>query len=82
MKNRVHIDLAPRADDQAAEVAGLEAVGAVRVDVRQDAGDVTWVVLADPEVNEFCVLSPRDQDHRHPASRVLGTTTIGRLSGR
>ena len=60
MKNRVHIDLAPRADDQAAEVAGLEAVGAVRVDVRQDAGDVTWVVLAGPEVTEFCVLSPRD----------------------
>jgi len=36
----------------------LEALGAVRVNVGQ--GDVTWVVLADPEGNEFCVLSPRD----------------------
>jgi catechol 2,3-dioxygenase-like lactoylglutathione lyase family enzyme len=59
-KNRLHIDLAPRADDdQAAEVARLEALGAKRVDVGQRA-DATWVVLADPEGNEFCVLSPRD----------------------
>jgi Glyoxalase-like domain len=60
VKNRLHLDLAPRAaDDQAAEVARLEAMGAKRVDVGQPA-DVTWVVLADPEGNEFCVLSPRD----------------------
>jgi hypothetical protein len=60
VKNRLHIDLAPRAhDDQAAEVARLEAMGATRVDVGQP-GDSTWVVLADPEGNEFCVLSPRD----------------------
>ena len=60
LKNRLHIDLAPRADDdQAAEVARLEAMGATRVDVGQ-GDDVTWVVLADPEGNEFCVLSSRD----------------------
>lgn len=59
VKNRLHIDLAPRAsDDQAAEVARLERLGASRVNVGQ--GDVPWVVLADPEGNEFCVLSPRD----------------------
>ncbi len=51
-KNRLHLDLRPV--DQAAEVARLEALGATRVDLGQ--GDVTWVVLADPEGNELCVL--------------------------
>jgi Glyoxalase-like domain len=60
VKNRLHIDLAPRAsDDQAAEVARLEALGATRADVGQSPSD-RWVVLADPEGNEFCVLTPRD----------------------
>ena len=56
LKNRLHLDLRP--DDQAAEVARLEALGAVRVDVGQSrAGDrVTWVVLADPDGNVFDVL--------------------------
>jgi hypothetical protein len=54
-KNRLHLDLRP--DDQAAEVARLEALGARRADIGQ--GDVTWVVMADPEDNEFCVLRPR-----------------------
>ena len=59
VKNRLHIDLAPFAgDDQAAEVARLEGLGATRVDVGQ--GDRPWVVLADPEGNEFCVLTSRD----------------------
>ena len=52
-KNRLHIDLRP--DDQAAEVDRLVGLGAQRVDIGQ--GDVSWVVLADPEGNEFCVLS-------------------------
>jgi hypothetical protein len=60
VKNRLHIDLAPRAaDDQAAEVDRLVSLGASRVDVGQ-AKSATWVVLADPEGNEFCVLSSRD----------------------
>jgi Glyoxalase-like domain len=59
VKNRLHIDLAPRAaDDQEAEVARLERLGARRVDIGQ--GKQSWVVMADPEGNEFCVLSPRD----------------------
>lgn len=59
LKNRLHIDLAPAADDDRdAEVRRLESIGARRIDIGQ--GDVTWVVLADPEGNEFCVLSPRD----------------------
>ncbi len=61
VKNRLHIDLAPAADDdQGAEVDRLVALGATRVDVGQDPDEVTWVVLADPEGNEFCVLSARD----------------------
>jgi predicted enzyme related to lactoylglutathione lyase len=52
-KNRLHLDLRPQ--DQAAEVERIEALGAQRVSVGQDS-DATWVVLADPEGNEFCVL--------------------------
>ena len=53
VKNRLHLDLRP--DDQEAEVARAEAMGARRVDIGQGE-DVTWVVLADPEGNEFCIL--------------------------
>jgi catechol 2,3-dioxygenase-like lactoylglutathione lyase family enzyme len=60
VKNRLHIDVAPpTAGDQASEVARLESLGARRVDVGQQASEVSWVVLADPEGNEFCVLTPR-----------------------
>jgi predicted enzyme related to lactoylglutathione lyase len=52
-KNRLHLDLRP--DDQEAEVARLEGLGARRVSVGQ-GDDMTWIVLADPEGNEFCVL--------------------------
>ncbi len=58
VKNRVHLDVAPYAgDDQAAEVERLLALGASHADVGQ--GTQRWVVLADPQGNEFCVLSPR-----------------------
>ena len=61
VKNRLHIDLAPHtSDDRAAEIDRLLAMGATRVDVGQSA-EVTWDVLADPEGNEFCVLSSRDR---------------------
>ena len=61
VKNRLHIDLAPPAgQDQASEVRRLEAMGARRADVGQVPAAVTWVVMSDPEGNEFCVLSPRD----------------------
>lgn len=52
-KNRLHLDLRPA--DQAAEVARLQALGAKQVDIGQDPQS-TWVVMADPEGNEFCVL--------------------------
>jgi len=57
-KNRIHLDVAPYQDeDHAAAILALTGAGAVRVDIGQ--GDVPWTVLADPEGNEFCVLSPR-----------------------
>jgi hypothetical protein len=56
-KNRVHLDVAPYADDdQAAEVERLRALGGTEVDIGQ--GQQAWVVLADPEGNEMCVLGP------------------------
>ena len=62
VKNRLHIDLAPQLDDdQNAMVESLIARGATRADVGQAVREVTWVVLADPEGNEFCVLSSRAQ---------------------
>jgi predicted enzyme related to lactoylglutathione lyase len=57
LKNRVHIDVNPTGCDQREEVERLVALGARPVDIGQ--GEQTWVVLADPEGNEFCVLGPR-----------------------
>jgi predicted enzyme related to lactoylglutathione lyase len=53
VKNRIHFDLTP--DDQQAEVDRVLGLGARHVDIGQ--GDQTWVVLADPEGNEFCILA-------------------------
>jgi len=56
VKNRLHLDFRP--EDQDAEVARLLALGARHADVGQ-TGEESWVVLADPEGNEFCVLRSR-----------------------
>ena len=53
VKNRLHLDLRPT--DQAAEIARFANLGAPRLDIGQD-DDATWVVMADPEGNEFCIL--------------------------
>ncbi|MFC7613807.1 VOC family protein [Actinokineospora soli] len=76
-KNRVHLDLAsPTASAQAETVARAEALGARRVDIGQ--GNVPWVVLADPEGNEFCVLDPRPEyaDTGALAAVVVDTTDV------
>lgn len=57
VKNRLHIDLTPVGADQDAELERLVSLGARPVDIGQ--GDPTWVVLADPEGNEFCLLRRR-----------------------
>lgn len=53
-KNRLHIDVNATDGDQDAEVERILALGATKVDIGQR--EPTWVVLADPEGNEFCVL--------------------------
>jgi|SRR5271170_6615211 len=58
VKNRLHPDVAPhQGEDRPAAVKALQEAGAGPADIGQ--GDVSWAVLADPEGNEFCVLSPR-----------------------
>jgi catechol 2,3-dioxygenase-like lactoylglutathione lyase family enzyme len=59
VKNRLHLDLRP--DDQAVHVERLLGLGATRADIGQ-TGTEPWIVLADPEGNEFCVLPPRPAD--------------------
>ncbi|MBA3287894.1 MAG: VOC family protein [Acidimicrobiia bacterium] len=55
VKNRVHLDLNPSAQDREAEIERIMALGARRVDIGQ-TGTESWTVLADPEGNEFCIL--------------------------
>jgi predicted enzyme related to lactoylglutathione lyase len=58
VKNRVHLDVAPPLGGAVAtEAARLTTLGAHPVDIGQ--GDVPWQVMADPEDNEFCILTPR-----------------------
>lgn len=58
VKNRIHLDVSPFPDDdQGEEVERLIALGARRLDIGQV--DVSWTVLADPDGNELCVLTPR-----------------------
>ncbi|MGW6289192.1 VOC family protein [Streptomyces sp. NPDC055107] len=56
-KNRLHVDVSPSDREQGDEVRRLIGLGARRADVGQ--GDASWVVLTDPEGNEFCVLGDR-----------------------
>jgi len=55
VKNRIHLDLRP--ENQLEEVERLEKIGATRIEIGQSSSsDTTWIVMADPEGNEFCVL--------------------------
>ncbi len=57
VKNRLHIDVSPSDREQDDEVERLLGLGAKRIDIGQ--GTPSWVVMADPEGNEFCVLRTR-----------------------
>jgi hypothetical protein len=72
-KNRLHLDLRP--DDRDSEVERLLALGATRVDVGQ--GEQPWVVLADPEGNEFCVLASRQST----STQAAGERSRARMHG-
>jgi predicted enzyme related to lactoylglutathione lyase len=58
VKNRLHLDLTSEVEDRADEIERILALGARRVDIGQ-TGEESWVVLADPEGNEFCVVRPK-----------------------
>ena len=53
VKNRLHFDLRP--DHQQLEVERALALGATRANIGQ-TGEESWIVMADPEGNEFCIL--------------------------
>jgi len=56
VKNRIHFDLRPVEGARDAELARLTEHGAVVVDDHRNPDGTGWVVLADPEGNEFCIL--------------------------
>ncbi|MGY4541002.1 putative enzyme related to lactoylglutathione lyase [Arthrobacter sp. UYNi723] len=79
LKNRLHLDLRP--DDQAEEVQRLEALGASRIFVGQGP-EVTWVVMADPDGNEFCVLRALRSEELEAQGLVPGfSETPGNAAG-
>ncbi|MGQ0838663.1 VOC family protein [Actinokineospora sp.] len=81
VKNRLHLDLSSRsAAAQDATVARALSLGATRLDIGQ--GAVPWVVLADPEGNEFCVLEPRPEyaDSGAIAAIVVDSRAPGALA--
>jgi predicted enzyme related to lactoylglutathione lyase len=65
LKNRLHLDFRPDAQDD--EVLRIEALGGRRISIGQDPS-VTWVVMADPEGNEFCILSAFQYDELEDAN--------------
>ena len=65
-RNRLHFDLSPTDRDQNTEVGRLESLGAKRIDIGQ--GTPSWIVMADPEGNEFCVLRRRVPPEPEPLS--------------
>ena len=77
-KDRLHFDLAPPAHgDRQAEVDRLVSLGATRLDIGQ--GEVDWVVLADPDGNEFCALDPFDRHEPGHGARMSGAWRSGWL---
>jgi hypothetical protein len=70
VKNRLHLDLRPRSGSQDDEVERVRGLGATEVgDHRGQYGPGTgWVVLADPEGNEFCILRSQAEVDAGPAA--------------
>jgi catechol 2,3-dioxygenase-like lactoylglutathione lyase family enzyme len=67
VKNRVHLDLMPTERTRDEEVARLLRIGASHVADHREPDGTGWVVLADPEGNEFCI-------ERSAAERAVGGT--------
>ena len=67
-KNRIHLDLRPSADGRDEELARLLGLGATQVADLRNPDGTGWVVLADPEGNEFCILRSLDEIVAGPIS--------------
>jgi hypothetical protein len=72
VKNRIHFDLRPAAGTRQQEVARVVGLGATQLDDRSDehGPGIGWVVLADPEGNEFCILRSEDEQRAAATSPV------------
>jgi predicted enzyme related to lactoylglutathione lyase len=70
VKNRMHFDLVPAEGTRDEELARLLALGATEVDDLRRPDGTGWVVLADPEGNEFCIL--RSDAERDAARAAAG----------
>ena len=67
VKNRLHFDLVPTDRTRDEEIERVRALGAVALDDRRRPDGSGWLVLADPEGNEFCILR---SDAERQASRI------------
>jgi catechol 2,3-dioxygenase-like lactoylglutathione lyase family enzyme len=65
VKNRVHFDLVPTDRSRDEEIERVLALGATSFDDRRQADGTGWLVLADPEGNEFCILRS-DAERQRP----------------
>ncbi len=68
VKNRLHLDLVPASGTRDEEVARLLELGATVVDDLRKPEGPGWVVLADPEGNEFCILRSEAERTANPAT--------------
>ena len=68
VKNRIHFDVQPHTGTRDEEVARVVALGATEIDDQRDhhGPGIGWVVLADPEGNEFCILRSDEERAANP----------------
>lgn len=68
VKNRIHFDVQPHTGTRDEEVARVVALGATEIDDQRDhhGPGIGWVVLADPEGNEFCILRSAEERAANP----------------
>ena len=71
VKNRIHFDIQPRSGTRDDEVERVKRLGAVEIDDQRDhyGPGIGWVVLQDPEGNEFCVLRSEEERAANPMRR-------------
>jgi catechol 2,3-dioxygenase-like lactoylglutathione lyase family enzyme len=76
VKNRLHLDLRPAGVTREDEIARLLALGAAQLDDRRLEDGRGWMVLADPEGNEFCVVGSQAE----PVAQPTAQPTVGAAS--